>query len=100
MRGREAKLEIVFREPPIAIIEAIKHCEVIELNYGKNLKEYAEDENANGKEENSEQTEHEVTKSENSELAEQKVAKNENFKLAEQPKKKRGRPSTKKVETT
>lgn len=100
VRGREAKLEIVFREPPIAIIEAIKHCEVIELNYGKNLKEYAEDENANGKEENSEQTEHEVTKSENSELAEQKVAKNENFKLAEQPKKKRGRPSTKKVETT
>ena len=100
VRGREAKLEIVFREPPIAIIEAIKHCEVIELNYGKNLKEYAEDENANSKEENSEQTEHEVTKSENSELAEQKVAKNENFKLAEQPKKKRGRPSTKKVETT
>lgn len=100
VRGREAKLEIVFREPPIAIIEAIKHCEVIELNYGKNLKEYAEDENANGKEENSEQTEQEVTKSENSELAEQKVAKNENFKLAEQPKKKRGRPSTKKVETT
>lgn len=100
VRGKEAKLEIVFREPPIAIIEAIKHCEVIELNYGKNLKEYAEDENANGKEENSEQTEHEVTKSENSELAEQKVAKNENFKLAEQPKKKRGRPSTKKVETT
>ena len=87
VRGREAKLEIVFREPPIAIIEAIKHCEVIELNYGKNLKEYAEDENANGKEENSEQTEQEVTKSENSELA-------------EQPKKKRGRPSTKKVETT
>ena len=43
VRGREAKLEIVFREPPIAIIEAIKHCEVIELNYGKNLKEYAED---------------------------------------------------------
>lgn len=100
VRGREAKLEIVFREPPIAIIEAIKHCEVIELNYGKNLKEYVEDENANGKEENSEQTEQEVTKSENSELTEQKVAKNENFKLAEQPKKKRGRPSTKKVETT
>ena len=163
VRGKEAKLEIVFREPPIAIIEAINHCEVIELNYGKNLKEYAEDENANGKEENdtvqevtesenseqteqevtksenseqteqevtesenseqteqeveksenseqteqevtksenSEQTEQEVAKSENSEQTEQKVAKSEKSKLTEQPKKKRGRPSTKKVETT
>lgn len=111
VRGKEAKLEIVFREPPIAIIEAINHCEVIELNYGKNLKEYAEDENVNGKEENdtvqevtksenSEQTEQEVTESENSEQTEQEVAKSENSKLTEQPKKKRGRPSTKKVETT
>ena len=137
VRGKEAKLEIVFREPPIAIIEAINHCEVIELNYGKNLKEYAEDENANGKEENdtvqevaesenfeqteqevaedenseqteqevtksenSEQTEQEVTESENSEQTEPEVAKSENSKLTEQPKKKRGRPSTKKVETT
>ena len=98
VRGREAKLEIVFREPPIAIIEAIKHCEVIELNYGKNLKEYSEDENANGKEEND--TEQEVAKSENSEQTEQEVTKSENSELAEQPKKKRGRPSTKKVETT
>lgn len=44
VRGKEAKLEIVFREPPMAIIDAINHCEVIELNYGKNLKEYKEDE--------------------------------------------------------
>ena len=87
VRGIEAKLEIVFREPPIAIIDAINHCEIIELNYGKNLKEYEEedDENANGKEEND--TEQEVVKSENSELT-------------EQPKKKRGRTSTKKVENT
>ena len=110
VRGKEAKLEIVFREPPIAIIEAINHCEVIELNYGNNLKEYAEDENANGKEENSEQevtksenseqTEQEVAESENSEQTEQEATKSENSKLTEQPKKKRGRPSTKKVETT
>ena len=110
VRGKEAKLEIVFREPPIAIIEAINHCEVIELNYGNNLKEYAEDENANGKEENSEQevtksenseqTEQEVTESGNSEQTEQEATKSENSKLTEQPKKKRGRPSTKKVETT
>ena len=44
VRGKEAKMEIVFREPPMAIIDAINHCEVIELNYGKNLKEYKEDE--------------------------------------------------------
>lgn len=87
VRGIEAKLEIVFREPPIAIIDAINHCEIIELNYGKNLKEYEEedDENANGKEEND---------------TEQEVAKSENSELTEQPKKKRGRTSTKKVENT
>lgn len=45
VKGKEAKLEIVFREPPIEIIEAISHCEIIELNYGNNLKEYEEDEN-------------------------------------------------------
>ena len=44
VRGKEAKLEIVFRQPPMAIIDAISHCEVIELNYGKNLKGYEEDE--------------------------------------------------------
>ena len=44
IRGREAKMEIVFRQPPMEIINAINHCEVLELNYGKNLKEYEEDE--------------------------------------------------------
>ena len=98
VRGIEAKLEIVFREPPIAIIDAINHCEIIELNYGKNLKEYEEDENAKGKKEND--TEQKVKKSENSEQAEHKVTNSENSKLTEQPKKKRGRPSTKNVEPT
>lgn len=85
VRGKEAKLEIVFREPPFEIIDAINHCEVIEFNYGKNLKEYAEDENANGKEEKE---------------AEQEVAKSENSKLTEQTKRKRGRPATKEVKNT
>lgn len=40
IRGKEAKLEIVFDETPIRIIEAISHCEVLELNYGKDLGEY------------------------------------------------------------
>jgi len=176
VRGKEAKLEIVFRQPPMAIIDAINHCEVIELNYGKNLKEYKEDEtvkvetendseqkNAGGESseqteqevaesenpeqteqevaesenseqteqevaesenteqteqevaesenseqteqkvaesENSEQTEQEVAESENSEQTEQEVAESENSEPTEQPKKKRGRPATRKVEST
>ena len=163
VRGKEAKLEIVFRQPPMAIIDAINHCEVIELNYGKNLKEYKEDEtvkvetendseqkNAGGESseqteqevaesenpeqteqevaesenseqteqevaesenteqteqevaesENSEQTEQKVAESENSEQTEQEVAESENSEPTEQPKKKRGRPATRKVEST
>lgn len=41
VRGREAKIEVVFEEPPIRIIEAISHCEVLELNYGEDLEEYS-----------------------------------------------------------
>jgi len=111
VKGKEAKLEIVFRQPPMAIIDAINHCEVIELNYGKNLKEYEEDEtiqvetendyeqgNAGG--ESFEQTEQENAESENSEHAEQENAESESPEHAEQPKKKRGRPATKKKEPT
>lgn len=43
IRGKEAKLEIVFEESPMSIVNAIGSCEVIELNYGKNLKEYEEE---------------------------------------------------------
>ena len=148
VRGKEAKLEIVFREPPMAIIDAINHCEVIELNYGKNLKEYKEDEDlqveaendskqrnvgvessekieqTNVESENSEQSEQTNVESENSEQLEQTNvesedseqpeqtnvesenseqpeptnAENENSEQTEQPKKKRGRPATKKLE--
>ena len=161
VRGKEAKMEIVFREPPMAIIDAINHCEVIELNYGKNLKEYKEDEDlqvetgndskqrnvgvessekieqTNVESENSEQSEQTNVESENSEQLEQTNvesedseqseqtnvesedseqpeqtnvesenseqpeptnAENENSEQTEQPKKKRGRPATKKLE--
>ena len=94
-RGKEAKLEIVFQDPPMAIIDAINHCEVIELNYGKNLKEYEEDEtflvekendseqkNAGG--ESFEKSEQEVTESENSEQSEQELAESENSEQSEQ----------------
>ena len=37
IRGKEAKVEIIFDEPPMEIIEAINHCDVIEFNYGKTL---------------------------------------------------------------
>ena len=122
VRGKEAKLEIVFREPPMAIIDAINHCEVIELNYGKNLKEYKEDEDlqveaendskqrnvgvessekieqTNVESENSEQSEQTNVESENSEQLEQTNVESENSEQTEQPKKKRGRPATKKLE--
>ena len=68
VRGKEAKLEIVFREPPMAIIDAINHCEVIELNYGKNLKEYEEDETVQVETElDSEQESKEIENSEQTE---------------------------------
>lgn len=95
VRGKEAKLEIVFRQPPMAIIDAISHCEVIELNYGKNLKGYEEDEkiqvdtendyeygNVGG--EDSEETEQTNAESEKSEQAEQANAKSEKAEKAEQ----------------
>lgn len=85
LRGKEAKMEIVFRELPKAIIDSINHCEVIELNYGKNLKEYEEDENLQVEtEKNSKQ------KNAESEISEQTGL----------PKKKKGRPVTKKIEST
>ena len=107
VRGKEAKMEIVFREPPMAIIDAINHCEVIELNYGKNLKEYKEDEDlqvetendskqrnvgvessekieqTNVESENSEQLEQTNVESENSEQPEQTNVESENFEQSE-----------------
>ena len=85
VRGNEAKLEIVFRQPPMAIIDAINHCEVIELNYGKNLKEYKEDETMQVETENE---------------SEQGNAESESSEQTEQTKKKRGRSATKKKEPT
>lgn len=43
IRGYEAKMEIVFNEAPMEIIDVICDCEVLELHFGKNLKEYKED---------------------------------------------------------
>ena len=124
VRGKEAKLEIFFREPPMAIIDAINDCEVIELNYGKNLKEYKEDEDlqveaeneskqrnvesenseqteqSNVESENSKQTKQPNVESENSEQPEQPNVESENSEQTEQSKKKRDRPATRKVEPT
>ena len=95
VRGKEAKLEIVFREPPMAIIDAINHCEVIELNYGKNLKEYKEDEDLQVEAENdskqrnvgvesSEKIEQTNVESEDSEQPEQTNVESENSEQPEQ----------------
>ncbi len=82
IRNNEAKLELNFKQPPMAIIDAINQCEIVELNYGKNLKEYNEDEaiqvkteknfekkNAEG--ESSKHTEQVNVENENSEQIEQ-----------------------------
>lgn len=107
--GEEAKLEIVFQQPPMEIIEAINYCKVIELNCGKNLEEHKEDEivkveTEKGFEQKNEDcekfelAEQNMVESENSEQNERKVAESEIFEQTEQPKKKRSRPETRKVE--
>ena len=42
IRGKEAKVEIIFDEPPMQIIQAITECDLLEFNYGKPLGEYDE----------------------------------------------------------
>lgn len=96
VRGKEAKMEIVFREPPMAIIDAINQCEVIELNYGKNLKEYKEDEDLQVETENDSKQRNVGVES--SEKIEQTNVESGDSEQTEQPKKKRGRPATKKLE--
>ena len=78
IRGDEAKLEIVFREPPMVIVDAINHCKIIELNYGKNLKEYEEEK------QNSEQFERKGEDIEKTEQPEQKMEKTENSEQSKQ----------------
>lgn len=111
VRGKEAKLEIIFREPPMAIVDAINHCEIIELNYGKNLKEYEEDETVqvetefdseqeSEEKENSEQTEQGSEENKNSEQTEQESEESENSEQTGKTRKKNARPVTKKKEPT
>ena len=45
IRGREAKVQIVFdKRPPMEMVEAITHCEVVEFYFGKPLGDYEEEE--------------------------------------------------------
>ncbi len=44
IRGKEAKVEIIFDKPPMEIIQAITECNLLEFRYGKTLREYNEDE--------------------------------------------------------
>lgn len=44
IRGREAKVQIVFdKRPPMEMVEAITHCEVVEFYFGKPLGDYEEE---------------------------------------------------------
>ncbi len=95
VRGKEAKMEIAFQEPPMAIIDAIGHCEVIELNYGRNLTEYEEDENLKVEKPNDSEQEKTESKS-----TEQEEVESESSEKTKQQKKKREEQSTKKVNST
>ena len=39
IRGKEAKVEIIFKSPPMEIVEVLGHCEISEFNFGKALEE-------------------------------------------------------------
>lgn len=44
IKGKDAKLEIVFEQPPLKIIDVLSNCNVINLNYGRDLTDYREKE--------------------------------------------------------
>ena len=98
IRGNEAKVEIIFDNPPMEIIEAINHCDVIEFNCGKTLGEYKKDETeqVRKKEETSEQTEQAVAEEETSEQTEQAVVEEETSEQTEQAEAKKDNPENSK----
>lgn len=113
IRGEEAKVEVIFKDSlPIALIEAINNCYVLEFNYGKALGEYSGDETKQeeAEEETSERTEQVVAEEETSKQIEQSAAEEtseqtvqvvtvkQTSQQTEPPQRKRGR--TKKTEST
>ena len=103
IRGEDAKVEIHFNnEPPEELIEAINHCDVVEFNFGKAFGEYSEDETEQvaAGEETSTQTQQVATGEETSTQTQQVATEEETSTQTERPKKKRGRPATKKAEHT
>ena len=49
LKGNEVKMEVFFEKPPNELVQAIVHCEVVELNCGKWLKEHEDNKNINSK---------------------------------------------------
>ena len=49
LKGNEVKMEVFFEKPPNELVQAIVHCEVVELNCGKWLKEHEDNKNINFK---------------------------------------------------
>ena len=99
IRGKEAKVEIIFDKLPMEIIEAINQCEIIEFNCGKALRKYKENETEQVmvneeiselieqeevREEISEQTKQAVVEEETSEQVEQAMAEEESSEQTEQ----------------
>lgn len=78
IQGKEAKVEIIFNnKPPLRLIEAINHCDILDFNFDKTLGKYYKDEI-------------EVVEEEISEQIEQ-VVEEETFKQISQSKKKRNK---------
>ena len=105
LKGNEAKMKIVFREPPMEIVTAIAKCKDIELGYGENSEEYEEDEDLQletqndyekSGEEKNEQTNSESKKTEQDEQTDTESEKSEQTK---QPIKKRGETTNKNAES-
>lgn len=99
IKDKEAKLEIVFEDPPRQIVDKITKCEILEFYMGKDLTEYEENKdqeteaNNNSEKQNSdEKREQKSTK--------QSEAKSKNTELPEQTKTRRGGTTKKKEEKT
>lgn len=102
VRGKEAKLEVAFDNPPMEIIDAINQCEIIELNYGRCLNEYEGDgskkteKSSIFEKENTVEVEEKSKKAKSTQL-EENAGVNKEIKIQNKPKKKGESKARKKI---
>ena len=85
IRGKEGKVEIIFdKSPPMKIIEAVNHCEVIEFNFGKELGVYSESKETETSEEPEKVEEEEETSEEPEKAEEEEETSEEPEKVEEE----------------